>query len=138
MASQQGVIGSWLVGQTIIIYRIVTREQRPPVPGELLGSSGLFLLLMLLAIGAPSLAVTIGVGVDIAALMNLAGSGQIGRALSGPAAKQRTSSTPAPDQSFGAVPPQAIPYSGPNTGGPGGPPLPLPPASSGQGIVPFL
>lgn len=89
MASQQGVIGTWLVAEGIIVYRVISRQHRPPIPGELLATSGLFLLLGLLAIGAPSLAVTMGVGIDIAAFMNLAGTGTIGQALSGPPPQQQ-------------------------------------------------
>lgn len=71
------LIAAWLVGEGIIVYRSVKQQKAPPGPGQLLLSSGLFLMLGLLA-EAPSarkLAVSLAVGFDIAALMNLWGAG---------------------------------------------------------------
>lgn len=84
VASQDGILAAWAVGEGIIIYRIIAREHRAPVPGELLGSSGAFVLLGLLGTFQPALAVSLAVGLDMAAFLNLAGSGVIGTALSGP------------------------------------------------------
>lgn len=84
-----GFIAAWLVGEGIIIYRSVKNQKAPPGPGQLLFSSGVFVMLALLA-EAPSartLALTLAWGFDIAALMNLwssAGSivgGQAGNAI---------------------------------------------------------
>jgi hypothetical protein len=64
---------AWLVGEGIIIYRSVKVQKCPPGPGQLLLTSGVFVLLGLLA-EAPSarpLAVTLAWGFDIAAFMNL-------------------------------------------------------------------
>lgn len=70
-------IAAWLVGEGIIVYRSVKNQKAPPGPGQLLLSSGLFVMLALLA-EAPSarrLAITLAWGFDIAALMNLWGTG---------------------------------------------------------------
>jgi hypothetical protein len=70
-------IAAWLVGEGIIVYRSVKNQKVPPGPGQLLLSSGVFIMLALLA-EAPSarrLAVTLAWGFDIAALMNLWGTG---------------------------------------------------------------
>lgn len=44
-----GITLAWLIGEGIIIWRSVNKNHRPPVPGELLGSSAFFALLALLA-----------------------------------------------------------------------------------------
>lgn len=89
-------IAAWLVGESIIVYRSVKRLKAPPGPGQLLLSSGVFVMLALLA-EAPSarkLAITLAWGFDIAALMNLWGTG-------GP--KQSTKGWPPPQ-----IPPTVI------------------------------
>lgn len=83
------LVAAWLVGEGIIIYRSVRGQRHlgpggriinnpyPPGPGQLLLSSGVFVLLALLA-EAPSarkLAITLAWGFDLAALMNLWGTG---------------------------------------------------------------
>ena len=72
-----GFIAAWLVGEGIITYRSVKVQKAPPSPGQLLLSSGLFVMLAILAEapGAQRLAVTLAWGFDIAALMNLWGTG---------------------------------------------------------------
>lgn len=66
-----GIMLAWMVGEGIIIYRTVNREHRPPMPGELLASSGLFVVLALLGQSQPKLATTLAVGFDAAAFLNL-------------------------------------------------------------------
>lgn len=68
---------AWLVGEGIIIYRSVKVQKAPPGPGMLLVASGVFVLLGLLAESqsARPLAVTLAWGFDIAAFMNLFGTG---------------------------------------------------------------
>jgi hypothetical protein len=64
---------AWLVGEGIITYRSIKNNKCPPGPGQLLFSSGLFVLLALVA-EAPSartLAITLAWGFDVAAFMNL-------------------------------------------------------------------
>lgn len=68
---------AWLVGEGIITYRTVKNQHCPPGPGQLLLSSGVFILLALLA-EAPSartLAITLAWGFDVAAFMNVASVG---------------------------------------------------------------
>lgn len=70
-------LAAWLVGEGIIVYRSVKNQKAPPGPGQLLLSSGVFVMLALLAEAqsARKLAVTLAWGFDIAALMNLWGTG---------------------------------------------------------------
>jgi hypothetical protein len=66
-----GITLAWLIGEGIIIWRSVTANHRPPVPGELLASSALFALLALLAEYQPArtTATLIAFGVDLAAYL---------------------------------------------------------------------
>ena len=66
-------VAAWLVGEGIITWRAVKSSKAPPSPGQLLVSSGLFVMLALLAESqkARTLAVTLAWGFDIAAFMNL-------------------------------------------------------------------
>jgi hypothetical protein len=68
---------AWLVGEGIIIYRSIKVQKAPPGPGQLLISSGVFVLLGILAESANArpLAITLAWGFDIAAFMNLVPSG---------------------------------------------------------------
>lgn len=69
---------AWLVGEGILVYRSVRRDKTPPGPGILLVTSGVFVLLALLAEAekARTLATTLAWGFDIAAYMNLTGTQQ--------------------------------------------------------------
>lgn len=69
----RGVILAWLIGEGIIVYRSIGKQHSPPVPGALLATSGLFVLLAVLAEydRARFLATALAFGVDIAALLNL-------------------------------------------------------------------
>ena len=71
------LVTAWLVGEGIIIYRSVKNQHVPPGPGQLLLSSGVFIVLALLAESdkAKPLAVALAWGFDIAAFMNLWGTG---------------------------------------------------------------
>lgn len=68
-----GLVLAWLVGEGIIVYRSVKRDHSPPIPGALLASSGLFVLLALLAEAdsARPVATALAWGFDLAAFMNL-------------------------------------------------------------------
>lgn len=66
------LIAAWIVGEGIVIYRVVARQHRPPMPGELLASSGLFVMLGLLSMAQPKLANLLAWGFDAAAFLNLA------------------------------------------------------------------
>jgi len=69
-----GLVAAWAVGEGIIIYRAVKRTHAPPMPGALLASSALFVMLALLAESdqARPLAVSLAWGFDVAAFLNLA------------------------------------------------------------------
>ncbi len=74
---------AWLVGEGIIVYRSAKIAKAPPGPGQLLVTSGVFVLLGLLAEagdGGRRLATTLAVGFDIAAFMTLR-PGNIGDAV---------------------------------------------------------
>jgi hypothetical protein len=69
----RGFVAAWLAGEAIVIWRMVHRDHRMPVPGTLLGISLLFAGLGLAAELAPRAApvITLGAwGLDIAALLN--------------------------------------------------------------------
>lgn len=74
-----GLIAAWLTGEGLIIYRSVKVNHAPPGPGQLMVSSGIFVLLGLLAESerARSVAVTLAWGYNVAAFMNLFGAGKI-------------------------------------------------------------
>lgn len=69
-----GIVLAWAVGEGIIAYRAWKVTKAPPMPGQLLASSGLFVLLALLAEAdrARFLASALAWGFDIAAFMNIA------------------------------------------------------------------
>lgn len=68
-----GIALAWAVGEGILVYRSVRYNHGPPVPGALLASSGLFVLLAVLAQAeqARFLATALAWGFDAAAFMNL-------------------------------------------------------------------
>jgi hypothetical protein len=68
------LVTAWLVGEGIMVYRTVEKDKRPPLPGELLATSGLFLLLGLLSEASAEMAALLAWGFDLAAFMNLAPS----------------------------------------------------------------
>lgn len=66
-------LAAWLVGEGIIIYRSVKTQKAPPGPGQLLLSSGVFVMLGILAEAqqARPLAIALAWGFDIGAFMNI-------------------------------------------------------------------
>lgn len=69
-----GIVLAWLAGESLIIYRSYKKDHRPPLPGQLLASSGVFAVLGLVG-SAPSMTFLAGAmawGFDIAAFMNVA------------------------------------------------------------------
>jgi hypothetical protein len=98
-----GIVLAWLAGEGLIIYRLWKKDHRPPMPGQLLASSGVFAVLGVLA-EAPQarfLASAMAWGFDIAAFMNLApsltgGSGAMAKDTA--PAKPATPAKPAPVQ----------------------------------------
>jgi hypothetical protein len=73
---------AWLAGEAIVIWRMVHKDHRPPVPGALLGISALFLVMALAADMVPKAAGLIALtawGLDVAALMNALPAGLAGQ-----------------------------------------------------------
>ena len=68
-----GIALAWAVGTGILSYRSVKANHSPPIPGALLATSGLFVLLALLAQAeqARFLATALAWGLDAAAFLNL-------------------------------------------------------------------
>lgn len=93
----RGIILAWLIGEGIIVYRSVSKDHSPPVPGALLATSGLFIMLAALAEydKATTLATALAFGVDIAAILNLWGVGGSGTkaSASGPTSAKGTTHT---------------------------------------------
>lgn len=67
----KSVIIAWLVGEGLMVYKDVRKNHRPPLPAELLATSGLFVMLGILAEPAPKLASTLAWGFDAAAFLTL-------------------------------------------------------------------
>lgn len=65
------IILAWLVGEGLMTYNDVTKQKRPPLPADLLSTSGLFVLLALLGESQPKLAATLAWGFDAAAFLVL-------------------------------------------------------------------
>lgn len=82
----RGLVAAWIAGEAIVVWRLVHKDHRMPVPGALLGITGLFAGLMLIGEAIPAAVplITAGAwGLDIAGLLNVlpAGlQGQIGQA----------------------------------------------------------
>jgi hypothetical protein len=91
-----GLVAAWAVGEGLIVYRAWRQSKAPPLPGQLVASSALFVMLALLAQAdsARGLATALAWGFDLAAFLNLApavttGAGNLKTsATSTPAAKQ--------------------------------------------------
>ena len=69
-----GLVAAWAVGEGIIIYRAIKQRKAPPMPGQLVATSALFVMLALLAESdrARGLALALAWGFDLAAFLNLA------------------------------------------------------------------
>jgi hypothetical protein len=68
---RRGIIIAWLVGEGIISYKSVKKNNRPPLPADLLAASGAFVLLGILSEFQDRLAMMLAVGLDAAALLTL-------------------------------------------------------------------
>lgn len=101
------LIAAWLVGEGIICYRTVKQLKAPPGPGQLLISSGVFVLLALLAESSKArpVAIALAVGVDIAAFMNLAPS------FTGGGAEAKANGATSTPATVGKWPPPMAPQS---------------------------
>ena len=66
-----GIILAWLVGEGIITYRVVTQDHHPPLPSQILASSGFFVIAGIIAEANNTLGTLLAVGVDAAAALSL-------------------------------------------------------------------
>lgn len=110
-----GLAGAWLAGVSIVAWREVHQSGHMPVPGALLGVTGLFAGLALIAeIWAPSRpAVTLlGWGLDVAGFLNVLPAGLFGQIQAAQSAEAAASGTAggggiqASPQNIGASPAQ--------------------------------
>lgn len=67
------LILAWLLGEGIIVWRAAAKQHQPPVPGQMLAATGLFVLLALVAEYEPArgAAVAFAFGIDLAVLMQV-------------------------------------------------------------------
>lgn len=73
-----GLAAAWLAGMGLVTWRMVHRDHRPPVPGALLGVTGLFAALALTADVFPATTPLVTVaawGLDVAAFLNVVPEG---------------------------------------------------------------
>lgn len=92
------IVLAWLAGEALIVYRSYKNDKRPPMPGQLLASSGLFAALGFAAEVSDDmkfLAGALAVGFDIAAFMNLAPTLTGNTTAAKPAAKTPAKEAPA-------------------------------------------
>jgi hypothetical protein len=78
-------IFAWLTGEGIISYRTIRDQSGPPWPGQMMMSTGLYVILAMIAQAGPNarrLALTLAWGLNIAAFMDLF-SPQTGKILLG-------------------------------------------------------
>lgn len=94
-------IAAWLTGEALVIWRMVHKDHKPPVPGALLGITGLFVALGALAEfpQATSLAMALAWGLDVAAFMQVLPAGlgaQVSKAQQSSAKAEGLSGTAGP------------------------------------------
>jgi hypothetical protein len=97
-----GLAAAWLLGEAIVVWREVHLSHRLPVPGQLLGVTGLFLVLGLIAdssAAARPVVTLLAWGLDIAGLLNVLPGGlygQVQAAQNAEAAAQGEGTAPQP------------------------------------------
>lgn len=77
-----GLIAAWLAGMGLVSWRMVHRDKHMPVPGALLGVSGLFAALALISDVWPQstgLVTLTAVGLDVAAFFEALPAGLSGQ-----------------------------------------------------------
>jgi len=90
-----GLAGAWLAGVSIVAWRQVHQSGHLPVPAALLGVTGLFAALSLIADLSPAArpAVTLlGWGLDVAGLLNVLPAGLSGQISAAQSAESAASS----------------------------------------------
>jgi hypothetical protein len=89
---------AWLIGEGIVIWRYTGRNHRIPPPGVLLGITGLFAALGLLADfqATAGIAVAAAWGLDVAALMSALPAGLAGQVTKTQAGEAKATGQAAP------------------------------------------
>lgn len=97
----KGLLAAWIAGESLIIWRAVHADHKPPVPGGLIGVTGLFAAMGLVADVVPSSATFLTVvawGLDVAALLRLFPQGlgaQVSKAAAASGTEIGSASAPA-------------------------------------------
>lgn len=89
---RKGLVAAWLAGEGIVIWRMVHKSHRIPVPGDLLGISLLFAGLALLSDLFPPATQMVTLtawGLDIAAFFNILPAGFGGQLNEAAASSER-------------------------------------------------
>lgn len=96
MAGRAGITMAWAAGLGIVAWRSVVKQHRPPMPGQLLAVSGLFVLLGAMAEYEPAapLATALALGVDLAAFLQILPGTQAGGAPKQAAGQPQTGTKP--------------------------------------------
>lgn len=99
-----GLTLAWLTGETIIVWQQVAKNNHPPIPGTLLGSSALFALLAIVAEYSPArpFATALAWGIDLAALLQVLPEG-IGGPTKATTEPKRSKTKPDPGGKVTAV-----------------------------------
>lgn len=103
-----GLAGAWLAGVSITAWREIKASGHMPVPAALLGVTGLFVALSLLAEIAPParFVITVGAwGLDVAGLLNVLPAGLFGQVQAAQRSEQQAESG---TQAAGGPPPIAV------------------------------
>jgi hypothetical protein len=85
-----GLGAAWLLGEAIVIWRQVHSSHKLPVPAQLIGVTGLFVVLALVADSAPAarpVVTMLGWGLDLAGLLNVLPAGLMGQISTAEAAQ---------------------------------------------------
>jgi len=92
------LVAAWLVGAGVVTWRYTRVNKRLVPPGALLGVTGLFAALGLLAEYPPatSMAVLLGWGLDVAAIMNVLPAGLAGQVDTAQKSEAKATGQPAP------------------------------------------
>ena len=78
LMGKNGLLIAWALGEGIVIWRQVGQSHRMPVPANMLGITGLFLGLGIIAEVAPqsrTVVTLLGFGLDLAGLFNILPAG---------------------------------------------------------------
>jgi hypothetical protein len=101
-----GLAGAWAVGVGIVAWREVRSHGHMPVPAALLGVTGLFAVLSIVAKASPQarpVVTLLGWGLDVAGLLNILPGGLFGQIKKAQAAEQAAESGPGPPGTVQAV-----------------------------------